>query len=81
MHRLLISFEYGIIVYSINKNRVLYTLILTKEKHFHLGKALAVDWSANDDILVGFSKGLIHLYKTDGVATGNKHKAILAFSS
>ena len=55
MHRLLISFELaGICVYSINKNRSLFTLELREDKDFHKGKCLAVEWYNQEEFVVGY---------------------------
>lgn len=81
MHRLLISFEFsGVCVFSINKDRAIYTLALTEEKHFNMGRALSIEWLNDTEILVGFSRGTIEIYKTD-VAVGAKPKTYLNFNS
>ena len=66
MHRLLISYEQtGICVYSINKDRALFTHLLSADKDFHKGKVLAVEWVSDNQIVVGFSSGTLEVWNVE----------------
>ncbi len=55
MHRVLISYELaGVSVFSINKDRPLYTLSLSQEKDYHKGKILSTTWFNDSEIIVGY---------------------------
>ena len=70
MHRLAIVFENtGVAVYSINKDRAIYTIHLSADKDFHKGKALAVEWYSDTELIVGFSSGTLELYDTTRVGS------------
>ena len=45
MHRLAIAYENtGIAVFSINKDRALFTVLMSQDEDFYKGKALALEW-------------------------------------
>ena len=71
MHRLLISYaRTAIIVFSINKNRCIQTLMI-KDKLQEKGRALAVEWIGPEcrEFIVGFEKGLLEVYRAESNAT------------
>lgn len=82
MHRVLISYETtAAVVYSINKDRALWTLnvdINAQSPTGAKGKLLAVEWFNQNDILCGFENGYIEVYAFGG---GAKPKKVLKFEA
>ena len=67
MHRMLISFsQTAVIVFSINKNRPIQTLMI-RDKIHERGKALAVEWIGPEckEFIVGFQKGEILIFRAE----------------
>ena len=78
MHRLLVASEKEqVFVYSLNKQRKVQQVNVSKEEYFEKGSVLACEWifseSANECTMfaIGFSKGNIELYKI-AANDGNK---------
>lgn len=65
MHRLLLAFEdTAVVVYSLNKDRVIQTINF-KENDSDKGKALAADFLDSSRIAVAYSSGVLALYKAE----------------
>ena len=63
MHRLLISYELaGVSVYSMNKDRPLYTLSLSQEKDYHKGRVLSIAWFNDSEFVIGYQNGGLEVY-------------------
>ena len=81
MHRILIAYEFsGVCIYSINKNRAIFTLALEPDKHFHMGRVLSIEWFNDTDVLVGFSRGLLQVYKGEGIVNAAKPIKIMDYA-
>jgi len=68
MHRLLISYkDVAVVVFSINKNKIIQTIEITSALELTTGSALAVEWIGPEcsEFLVGFQKGPIQVYKAE----------------
>jgi hypothetical protein len=55
----------AVCVYSINKDRALFTHWLKRDKDFHKGKILAVEWFSDDSIVVGFQSGTLEVLNVE----------------
>ena len=80
MHRVLISYEStAAVVYSINKDRALWTLSIdvnAQSPSGFKGKLLAVEWFNETEILCGFENGHMEVYTFGG---GVKPSKVLKF--
>ena len=46
-----------------------------------MGRILSIEWyNSNNDILVGYSRGTIEVYRAEGTADAGKPKQILGFN-
>ena len=68
MHRVLISYGgVAVVVFSLNKNRIIQQITMDTKIQLERGDALAVEWMSPEcsELMVGFQKGGIEVYKAE----------------
>ena len=80
MHRLLISYGgVAVVVFSLNKNRIIQQITIDTKMQQEKGDALAVEWMSPEcnEFFVGFAKGGINMFKAE--TNSQKPSRILKF--
>ena len=80
MHRLLISYGgVAVVVFSLNKNKIIQQITIDNKIQQEKGDALTVEWMSPDcnEFFVGFQKGGINVFKAE--TTSQKPSRWLSF--